>query len=111
MQFLTAHEQQIQSLRMEREWDLHYESWVIADGEPHRSAGEIFDWFAVAFWTEEPLVHSDQQERSAKPIDDFKYQIIAEITHLSEKSCIIDFGLKATSSSDRLPRNCKLGDC
>ena len=43
MQFLTAHEQQIQSLRMEREWDLHYESWVIADGEPHRSAGEIFE--------------------------------------------------------------------
>ena len=37
------------------EWNLHYESWIIADGEPHRRVSESFDWFAIEFWTEERL--------------------------------------------------------
>lgn len=76
---------------------------------PHRSVGEVFDWFAVAFWTEECLVRTEQKSRSAVRVSDYKYRIVAEVTYLSEKACIIDFGLKATASTDRLPPDCVAG--
>jgi len=35
---------------------------------------------------------------------------VAEVTYRSEKACVIDFGLKAASSSDRLPPDCDIGE-
>jgi hypothetical protein len=61
---------------MTPEWNLSYEAWIIGDGEPHRTVGEVFEWFAVAFWTWEPLEKSDKQSRSAVVIPDFKYQTL-----------------------------------
>ena len=94
---------------MQSQWNLHYESYVISDGEPHRSVGDEFEWFTIAFWTEEPLVRSEQTTRSAVPAADYRYRVVAEVTYLSEKACVIDFGLKATSSADRLPPDCGIG--
>jgi hypothetical protein len=95
---------------MQSEWALHYESWVISDGEPHRNVGEVFDWFAIAFWTEEGLVGSEQKSRSAVPAGDYNYRVVAEVTYRSEKACVIDFGLKAAASADRLPPDCGVGE-
>ena len=89
---------------------LRYARWVIADGEPDRDVGEVFDWFALTFWTEAALASSKERSRSAVPVDDYKYRVVAEVTYLSERACIIDFGLKATASSDRLSAGCKKGD-
>lgn len=55
---------------MQSQWSLHFESYVISDGEPHRSVGDEFDWFAIAFWTQEPLTGSEQTVRSAVLADD-----------------------------------------
>jgi hypothetical protein len=83
---------------------------MIADGESDRAVGDTFDWFAIDFWTEEGLAQADECSKSVVPVDDYKYQVVAEVTYLSDKACIIDFGLKATASSDRLPAGCKEGD-
>src|SRR6266481_9210167 len=96
---------------MQSEWNLHYASWIIGDGEPDRSVGEIFDWFAIEFCTEEGLANANEHSKSAVPIGDYKYLITAEVIDISDKACIIDFGLQATSSSDRLPPGCTQGDC
>ena len=92
------------------EWNLSYEEWMIGDGQPHRHFGETFEWLAVEFWSLEPLNKSDEQPRSAVAVPNFKYKVIAEVTFLSEKSCVIDFGLRAISTSDRISPPCKVGD-
>lgn len=92
------------------QWNLSYEDWLIGDGEPHRAVGEVFEWFAVSFWSWEPLTKSKERTRSAVCIPDFKYRVVAEVTFVSEKASVIDFGLRATASSDRLPAACKTGD-
>ena len=38
---------------MPQGWNLHYDDWIIGDGEPDRHVDEVFDWFAVACWTKE----------------------------------------------------------
>ena len=95
---------------MQLEWHLRYARWVIDDGEPDRHVGEVFDWFAITFWTEQTLALTDERSRTATLVGDFAYRIVAEVTYLSERECIIDFGLKATSSSDLLPAGCQPGD-
>ena len=95
---------------MQTEWHLNYARWVIEDGEPERRVGEVFDWFAVAFWTEKPLAKSFEYSRTAVPIDDYSYRVVAEVTYVSERACIIDFGLGATSDCDCLPKECREGD-
>ena len=92
------------------EWNLHYEDWIIADGEPDRHVGDVFDWFAVAFWSDEKLTKASQREKSALAIPDFKYRVVAEVIYLSDRACIIDFGVKATSTDDLLPSDCQKGD-
>jgi hypothetical protein len=76
---------------------------MISDGEAERSVGESFQWFAVTFWTEQALSKTLARERSAQPIDDYAYRVVAEITYLTEAACIIDFGLRATSSAADSP--------
>ena len=95
---------------MLNEWDLSYEDWIIGDGEPHRAVGEVFKWFAVSFWTWNPLSRCDDKTRSAVCIPGFKYRVVAEVAFLSEKACVIDFGLRATATPDLLPAACKAGD-
>jgi len=55
------------------EWNLHYPSWMIADGEPDHDVGESFEWFAVEFWTDDPLVKTAAREKTAVPIADYRY--------------------------------------
>jgi hypothetical protein len=92
------------------EWNLHYAEWIIGDGEPDRHIGDVFDWFALGFWSEEKLVKIDEAQKSAVPHSDFKYRVVAEVVYVSENACIIDFGLKATTTDDLLPSDCRTGD-
>jgi hypothetical protein len=95
---------------MPTEWHLHYDDWIIGDGEPDRDVGDVFDWFALAFWAKERLTAADHETKSAIPMSDFRYRVVAEVTHISRIACIIDFGLKATTTDDVLPLGCQKGD-
>ena len=97
------------------EWNLHYEDWIIGDGEPDRRIGDVFDWFALGCWSEERLEKVNERGRSAVPVSDFRYRVVAEVVYISQDACIIDFGLnatglKATATDDVLPSDCKKGD-
>ena len=95
---------------MPPEWNLHYDDWIIGDGQPHREVGQRFDWFAVEFWTQEALARVNEKSKRAVPVQDYKYRVVAEIVYLSEKACIIDFGLRAIATRDLLPPDCVQGD-
>jgi hypothetical protein len=77
-----------------------------SDGEPDRHVDDVFDWFALAFWSDEKLAKASERETSTLPAPDFKYRVLAEVIYLSDRACIIDFGLKATSTDDLLPARC-----
>jgi hypothetical protein len=96
---------------MPTEWNLHYQDWVIEDGNPDREVGETFDWFSLEFWSDSPLVLTgEDQPHGAVATDDFKYRVAAEVVYVSEKAAVIDFGIRAISDRDRLPNGCKPGD-
>lgn len=95
---------------MQREWNLHYPRWIIGDGQPDRDVGDAFDWFAVDFWGESQLVTASKGIASATAGHDYQYHIVAEVTYLSENSCVIDFGLHAIGPRDSLPPQCAQGD-
>jgi hypothetical protein len=95
---------------MPTEWNLYYPSWMIADGQPDRTVGEIFEWFAIEFWTEKSLERTDERRKSAIPVADYNYQVVAEVAYLSEKACVIDFGLRAIRTPDLLSPECRQGD-
>jgi hypothetical protein len=65
---------------MHHEWNLRYAGWIIGDGEPHRSVGEVFDWFALEFWTKDRLGMSSEQWASAIPVNDYNYGVVAKGT-------------------------------
>jgi hypothetical protein len=92
------------------EWNLYYPSWMIADGEPDRERGDSFEWFAVEFWTEGILEKTDKRPTSAVSLTDYNYRVVAEVVYLSEKACVIDFGLRAIRTRDLLSPECKQGD-
>lgn len=92
------------------EWNLHYEDWIIGDGEPDRQVGDVFDWFALAIWGDEKLRKIGEAQKSAVPISDFRYRVVAEVIYVSQNACIIDFGLRATTTDDLLPSDCQAGD-
>jgi hypothetical protein len=91
-------------------WSFHYPRWVIEDGYPNREVGATFEWSNVDFWTDKPLATGDVQSKTAIPIADYGYRITGEVTCLSEKGCLVDFGLKAMSLRAELARDCKQGD-
>jgi hypothetical protein len=95
---------------MPLEWDLYYPNWMIEDGEPHRRTGEIFDWHSVEFWTLEALRPTNARSKSAIPAADYLYHVVAEVAYLSERACIIDFGLQAVRAPDPPSPHYKLGD-
>ena len=84
------------------DWNLQYPSWMIADGEPDRETGESFEWCAVEFWTEGVLESTDERSKSAVPVADYNYRVVAEVVYLSEKACVIDFGLRAIRTTEWL---------
>ena len=90
-------------------WNLHYRRWVIEDGQPDRHVGETFRWFAVEFWSDR-LVRASEDTITAVPIDDYLYRVVAHVTYVDDRSCVVDFGLKAASTRDRLPKDCRAGD-
>jgi hypothetical protein len=91
------------------EWNLHYEAWVISDGEPDRSVGEVFDWFAVEFWSDEGLAIASEMSKSVIVLPNFEYRVCAEVIYLSEAACVIDFGLNAIAHVRNLASRCKEG--
>jgi hypothetical protein len=95
---------------VQAEWNLHYARWVIEDGQPNRRVGDLFDSSDVEFNTEGALVAARAQAISAIPVGDYAYQVVAEVTHISEQACVIDFGLKAISFSHLLPPECVQGN-
>jgi hypothetical protein len=95
---------------MPAEWNLYYEGWIIEDGEPDRSVGEVFDWFAVEFHTQQDLVRIEADSKSATPVGDFEYQVVAEVIYLSENTCMIDFGLRAIANWGNPCSTCRQGD-
>lgn len=95
---------------MPSEWHLHYWRWIIEDGGPDRRIGETFSWFAVELRSYESLTNSNENQVSAAPVNDYSYKVIAQVTYLSERSCIVDCGLRSIMSRDQLPENCRVGD-
>src|SRR5579862_323907 len=100
---------------MRAEWNLRYDCWIIEDGEPHLAVNEVFEWFAIEFSADAGLVRAQESFKSAASIADYKYQVVAELVDVSEKWCIIDFGLKAISPlgwvmRDLLPTPYQVGD-
>lgn len=95
---------------MPNEWNLRYDAWIIGDGEPNRSVADIFDWFAVEFWSREGLARLNGDAKSAIAVPDFEYGVSAEVVYLSEKACIIDFGVRAIGLRGTLPAGCQVGD-
>jgi hypothetical protein len=95
---------------MPPEWNIYYWRWIIEDGQPDLRVGEQFDWFALDFWTTRGLAKIDDRSGVAIAVNDYKYKVVAELVYLSEKSCVIDFGLRAVGPAGDIPPGCKQGD-
>jgi hypothetical protein len=48
--------------------------------------------------------------KSAIAVPDYKYRVVAELVFLSEKACVIDFGLRAIGYADSVPPERKQGE-
>lgn len=99
---------------MSLEWNFWYALWMIQDGLPNRSVGDEFSWdieFAAS-----KLSRTNGQRKSAVPRPDYKNQVVAEVRSIyanapiTERACVIDFGLKVIGDPDVLPVGCKPGD-
>ena len=95
---------------MTTEWNLRYDAWIIGDGEPNRDVGEVFDWYAVEFWSVEGLATVEAKSKSAVSIADYEYRVVAEVVYLSEDACIIDFGLRVIAHTRICVPGCRQGD-
>lgn len=91
------------------DWNLHYASWMIGDGEPERRVGEVFDWFAVEFFSK-ALSKTSRRVRSATPAQTYGFYISAEVIFLTEESAVIDFGLVAIGNRRNLDSGVIRGD-
>ena len=98
------------SVHFSLEWNIHYARWMIDDGTPDRRLGETFDWPAIEFWSEISLASTPERKKSAEPVGDYEYRVVAEVLYVGESTCIIDFGLKTISNSDSLRSGCREGE-
>jgi hypothetical protein len=95
---------------MQHEWHLHYFHYVIADGEPERHVVEVFDWFAISFWVDQPLALTTDTQSNAIESGDYGYEVVAQVIDVSGTACMVDFGLRAISDPDALASGCRRGD-
>ncbi|HEV3334698.1 MAG TPA: hypothetical protein VG096_27110, partial [Bryobacteraceae bacterium] len=96
--------------RMSSTWSIHYDRWIIDDGEPQRDSDEHFQWSLLSFYSLERLTQAAAPARSGIEVDDYNYEIVAEIVHLSSSAVVIDFGLNAFGERDSAPSGCQVGD-
>jgi hypothetical protein len=96
--------------RIPSTWNIHYPRWIIDDGEPEREVGEDFPWSVLAYHSSEQMTCNDTRELSVLEADDYGYDVVAEIVHVSPTAAVIDFGLTAFGQRDLVPRECKVGD-
>jgi hypothetical protein len=68
---------------MDIEWNLHYLRVVIGDGEPELHVDDVFDWFAITFWSDAELIQAVEKTKSAVPIADNYYRVNAEVIYIS----------------------------
>jgi hypothetical protein len=94
---------------MALEWNIWYPEWMIGDGLPNRSVGEEFIWEAE-FYPNERLTKANERRKTAVPIPEYKYRVMAELLCLSEQACLIDFGLKVVGDADSIASDCRPGD-
>jgi hypothetical protein len=79
-------------------WNLGFPSYLIADGEyPELSAGEEIESFALEFHPRTLKVSPPGPKEATLSIG-CDYRVLAEIPYISDKVCLIDFGLKAVCS-------------
>ena len=64
---------------MPSEWNLHYFRWMIGDGEPERHVDDVFDWFAISFWSDAGLIWSADKSKTAVSVGDNAYRVNAEL--------------------------------
>ena len=95
---------------MPSEWSLGYPRYMINDGCPHIEAGQMLEWPALEFWSENTLALTESRSMNASEIADHRYMITAEVVYISDTAAVIDFGLKAIRTRDLLPFECKEGD-
>jgi len=95
---------------MPSEWSLGYPRYMIDDGCPHIEAGQMLEWPALEFWSENTLALTGSRSMNASEIADHRYMITAEVVYISDTAAVIDFGLKAIRTRDLLPFECKEGD-
>lgn len=100
---------------MPLEWNFWYELWMIQDGLPNRSVGDEFSW-DIEFAAPDRLSRTNEQRKTAIPLPDYKYQVVAEVrsiyasASIEERACVIDVGLKIIGDPEVLPVGCKPGD-
>jgi hypothetical protein len=107
------------TLTMNPEWNLHLLRVVIDDGKPELHVEDVFEWFAIIFWSDAALIRSIETTKAALPIANNYYRVNAEVIYVSQDpkqaACILDFGIKAISEPGGLlgippPPGCQEGD-
>jgi hypothetical protein len=91
-------------------WNIHYPRWIIDDGEPEREVGEHFPWPLLAYQSAEQMTRTATLRLSVLDADDYGYDVVARIVHVSATASVIDFGLTAFGERDLVPGECKAGD-
>jgi hypothetical protein len=93
-------------------WHLGFPSYLIADGAyPELSIGQDIECFALEFHPRALKVVSPRPNETRLVIG-CDYSVVAEILHVSDKACLIDFGLRAACSlpGRDVPKRAKVGD-
>ena len=104
---------------MNPEWNLHLLRVVIDDGQPELHVEDVFEWFAITFWSDAALIRSMERTKAALPIANNYYSVNAGVIYVSQDpkqaACILDFGINVISEPGGLlgiplPPGCQEGD-
>jgi hypothetical protein len=92
-------------------WHLGFPSYLIADGAyPELSVGQDIDCFALEFHPRSLMVVSPRPKETRLVLG-CDYSVVAQILYVSDKACLIDFGLRAACSlpGRDVPKRAKVG--
>ncbi len=64
----------------------------------------------MAFVSSERLTQAASHARSAISAEDYSYDVVGQVVHVSSKAAVIDFGLNAVGAGDSLPKGCQAGE-